>query len=282
MEFKHELVIPNDDLPFRMFIFEGFKGKYAVEKHWHRSIEIFAVFEGTIDFFINSKEYHLIPGNFVLLNSNEIHSIQAPDENKTIVLQIPLKTFEDYYTDEQFILFSHSPRDQDEHITQLISGMFKTYNERKLGYELKVKSQFFMLIYTLVTKYRKIDVSAEVVRQSKKLNRLSTITTYINENYRQEITLEGLAKIFGYSPAYLSRMFQKYAKTNYKTYLQNVRVEHAYKELLNSEETISNIAINCGFPNSKAFAKSFKKKYGILPSECRKLNNIKDDEMSKK
>ena len=139
-----------------------------------------------------------------------------------------------------------------------------------------------MLIYTLVTKYRKIDVSADVVRQSKKLNRLSTITTYISENYIQEITLEGLAKIFGYSPAYLSRMFQKYAKTNYKTYLQNVRVEHAYKELLNTEETISDIAGNCGFPNSKAFAKSFKNKYGILPSECRKINNTENNEMSKK
>ncbi|MEF9940940.1 MAG: AraC family transcriptional regulator [Lachnospiraceae bacterium] len=272
MEFKHELVIPNDDLPFRMFIFEGYDGHYAVEKHWHRSIEIFAVFEGNIDFYVNSQAYHLVPGNFVLLNSNEIHSILAPEKNTTIVLQIPLKIFEDYFTDDQFIAFSHSARVQDEQITELISSMYQTYSVRHIGYELKVQSQFFLLLYLLVTKYRKTEVSPEVIRRNKKLNHLSTITTYMQDNYNKEISLESLAKIFGYSPTYLSRMFQKYAKTNYKIYLQNLRMAHAYKDLTNTEDTISEIAINNGFPNSKAFAKAFRQSYGLLPSQYRKNN----------
>lgn len=65
-------------------------------------------------------------------------------------------------------------------------------------------------------------------------------------------------------------MFRKYAKINYKTYLQSVRVEHAYKELVGTDRTISEIAANHGFPNQKAFAKEFQKKYGVLPSEYRK------------
>lgn len=270
MEFSHELVIPNEDLPFRMFIFEGRDGGYVREKHWHRSIEIFAVFEGDIEFFINSEEYMLKAGEFVLVNSNEIHSIKAPHTNLTIVLQIPLKVFEKYYTGEQFIRFSHSPRTQDEQVTQLVASMYHTYSARKCGYELKVQSQFFMLIYLLVTKYRETEVNADVLRYNKKLNRLSTITAYIRDNYTKEMSLESLAEIFGYSPAYLSRMFQKYAKINYKTYLQNIRVEYGYKELANTENTISDIAVNNGFPNSKAFSKAFKNKYGYLPSEYRK------------
>ena len=43
MEFSHELVLPNEDLPFRMFLFEGKDGNYVREKHWHRSIEMFVV-----------------------------------------------------------------------------------------------------------------------------------------------------------------------------------------------------------------------------------------------
>ena len=35
MDFRYETVIPNDDLPFRMFIFEGRDGNYRVSKHWH-------------------------------------------------------------------------------------------------------------------------------------------------------------------------------------------------------------------------------------------------------
>ncbi len=270
MEFSHELVIPNEDLPFRMFIFEGKDGGYVREKHWHRSIEIFAVFEGDIEFFINSEEYHLLPGDFILVNSNEIHSIRAPRTNQTIVLQIPLKVFEKYYTGEQFIRFSHSSRIQDDQVTQLIASMYRTYGAKQCGYELKVQSEFFMLVYLLVTKYRETKVNPDILRYNKKLNRLSTITAYIRDNYTKEMSLESLAEIFGYSPAYLSRMFQKYAKINYKTYLQDIRVEYAYKELANTDNTISDIAVNNGFPNSKAFSKAFKAKYGYLPSEYRK------------
>lgn len=56
MDFRYETVIPNDDLPFRMFIFEGRDGNYRVSKHWHQSVELFLVLEGTLDF-------SLIPGN---------------------------------------------------------------------------------------------------------------------------------------------------------------------------------------------------------------------------
>ena len=47
-------------------------------------------------------------------------------------------------------------------------------------------------------------------------------------------------------------------------------VEYAYQELANTERTISEIALDHGFPNSKALAKAFRKKYGMLPSEFRK------------
>lgn len=127
-----------------------------------------------------------------------------------------------------------------------------------------------MLLYLLVTKYRETDVTQDMLKQNKKLNRLTTITNYIKENYREEISLESLAGIFGYAPAYLSRMFQKYAGINYKDYVQNVRVEYAFRELTGTDHTMSEIAANNGFPNNKAFAKAFQKKYGMLPSEYRR------------
>ena len=38
MEFQHELIIPNEGLPFKLFLFEGRNGNYVREKHWHTSI----------------------------------------------------------------------------------------------------------------------------------------------------------------------------------------------------------------------------------------------------
>lgn len=268
--YKHELIIPNEDLPFKMFVFEGKDGNYVRDKHWHRSIEIFAVFEGGLSFVLGDEKIPLHEGEFIIVNSNEVHSIISPNPNLTIVLQIPLSAFEKYYTDEKFILFSHQACVQDERVMKLIDEMYKTYIKRECGYELKVQSQFYMLMYLLVTIYREMEVDENRVREYKKLNRLSAITSYVREHYQEELSLESIADIFSYSPTYLSKMFQKNAKINYKAYLQSVRVEYAYKELTDTDKKISEIAENHGFSNQKAFAKEFQKKYGMLPSEYRK------------
>ncbi len=277
MGFEHELIIPNEGFPFKLFQFEGKDGHYVREKHWHRSIEIFAVFEGTLAFFINEEEYPLGSGEFILLNSNEIHSISSPEANRTIVLQIPMNVLRNVETGGGLILFTHSPKRQDSKIMELIGSMYQELQERGSEYEWKVQSDFFMLVYLLLTKYRKREILPEEIRHYRKLNRLSTITGYIRENYTKELSLEMVADRFGYSPSYLSRMFRKYAQTNYKTYLQNVRIEYGFQELANTDHTIGEIALNNGFTNQKAFTREFKKKYGILPSEYRRgQKNAKD------
>ncbi len=277
MEFCHELIMPNQGLPFKIFLFEGGEGNYFRDKHWHRSVELFAVYNGTLQFYLDEEAYPLRTGEFMLVNSNEIHSIDSPEPNRTIVLQIPLKTFEDYYTGEQFIRFTHDSLPQDREVMKLIRDIYAAYEEQACGYEMKVKGLYYMLLYLLVTDYRETDVTPDMVKWHKNLNRLSLITDYIKENYASELSLEALAGIFGYSPTYLSRMFQKYAGINYKSYLQNIRVERAFRELANTDHTVSEAAMNNGFPNSKALAKAFQKKYGILPSEYRKRQNRKKE-----
>ena len=79
-----------------------------------------------------------------------------------------------------------------------------------------------------------------------------------------------MANLFGYSDAYLSRMFKKYAKINFKAYLQEIRMSYACRELMNTEKTVSQIALDNGFANSRAFSREFQKRYGKLPSEIRK------------
>lgn len=269
MDFKHEIVMPNEDLNFRIFLFEGQEGNYKVSKHWHQSVEIFAVYKGEMDYYINDTQYHLSPGKFMLLNSNEIHSVVAPEANYTIVLQIPLTTFKKYIKD-QYILFSHSPREEDEHIMNLIKQIYDKYMDKEIGYEFEVQSKYFKLLYELVTKYRIENVEETLILSNKKLNRLSKVTAYIKEHHAERLSLEQVAKIFGYAPAYLSRMFQQYAKVNFKDYLREIRLESAYKEMLNSENTLSDIALNNGFPNEKAFCKAFFDKYSEKPSEYRK------------
>ena len=225
MGYSHEIILPNEDLSFKMFLFEGKNGNYVRGKHWHRSIEIFAIFEGSLRFFLNEEEYKMNAGEFLLVNSNEVHSIFSPKPNVTVVIQIPLVVFKKYYTNEQFISFSHEPRVRNQELMKLMHKMYDTYVKKECGYEFRVQSYFYELLYTLVTEYRNTDISPEAVKSYQKLSRLTEITDYIKKNYQKELSLESLAEIFGYSPTYLSKMFQKYAKINYRDYVQNVRLD---------------------------------------------------------
>lgn len=99
MQFAHELIVPEVGFSFKLFLFEGREGHYHREKHWHRSIEIFAVCDGELEFKIDEKTWHLTAGEFMIVNSNEVHEVDSPLPNETIVLQIPLKVFEKYYTE---------------------------------------------------------------------------------------------------------------------------------------------------------------------------------------
>ncbi|MDE7313337.1 MAG: AraC family transcriptional regulator [Eubacterium sp.] len=269
MDFRHELVLPNEDLPFRLFVFEGKDGNYKVSKHWHRSIEIFLVLEGGIDFYINSQLYRLAPGQFMLVNSNEVHSIDCPDPNFTLVLQIPRGLFENYLFDADSLLFQRSCQ-KDAVLVSLIRRMQEAYVQRQTGYLFQILRDFYELMYLLVSDYRILEVDEERRKQNKNLDRLSKITSYIQVNYRENLTLEGVAHIFGFSPAYLSKMFQKYAGINYKAYLLDLRTEAGYRLLMNTELAVGQIAMECGFPDSRSFAKAFRQRYGMTPAEYRK------------
>ena len=97
----------------------------------------------------------------------------------------------------------------------------------------------------------------------------------MKQNYSKELSLESLARTFNYSPTYLSRMFQKYAQMSYKTYLDDLRLRHAFNDLVNSDLSIGLVAEKNGFAGSKAFARVFKEQYGVLPSEYRRQNQEK-------
>ena len=118
--------------------------------------------------------------------------------------------------------------------------------------------------------FGKLDVQDELLKSNQQLNRLGMITSYLKDHYMEDISLGKLAGIFGYSPSYLSKMFVRYAGINYKDYLQNIRLEHAVKDLENTDKQIVDIAFDHGFANSKAFTNLFRKRYGMLTSEYRK------------
>ncbi len=125
-------------------------------------------------------------------------------------------------------------------------------------------------MYLLVKDYRLTEVDEGFIRKNRNLTRLSSITSYMKDNYAGDLSLEEIARIFGYSPTYLSRMFQKYAGITFKSYLQSIRLGYAVKDLESGRYSVTEAALRNGFSGSKALARAFRKKYGMLPSEYKK------------
>lgn len=268
--YNHELILPNEDLPFKLFLFEGKDGNYRRASHWHRSVEIFLVLEGELEFYINRSSLPLRAKDFVIVNSNEIHSIESPLPNRTIVVQIPQSCFAGYLEEGDFAVFRKQSEKDNMGLVDLIAQMYQVYLEKGRAYELKVRSLFLELLYRLVTQFLEEEQDPGSIRQKRYLDKLSQITSYMKEHYNQDITLERVAEQFGFSPTYLSRMFRRYADVTYKAYLLNLRTEYGLREMLNTDHSLNEIALSNGFPDSRAFAKAFRKRYGCLPSEYRR------------
>ena len=104
----------------------------------------------------------------MLVNSNEIHSVDSPLPNQTVVVQIPLQTFADYFTEEQYIRFTHDPKVHDAQVMRLIKEMYTAYTEKNIGYELTVKSGYYKLLLSACDKVSGNKASGDMVKQNKK------------------------------------------------------------------------------------------------------------------
>ena len=210
-DFTYEMVVPNEDLPCKFFIFEGKNGNYRRANHWHQSVEIFLVLEGELRFYINNHSQPLSAGELIIVNSNEIHSIEAPKPNLTLVLQIPASYFAPYMGKEDYAVFISQSQEKNRTLAILIEQMYHVYTKKEKTYLLKMQSLFYELLYQMTTNFMKTEADEGTLRQKRHLDRLSRITSYMKKHYNQPITLESVAETFGFSPNYLSRMFHLYA-----------------------------------------------------------------------
>lgn len=96
------------------------------------------------------------------------------------------------------------------------------------------------------------------------------LVRYLEEHYRENITLDGLCRWFGYSRTRLNQLFREYTGTSICRYLMNVRLENACKSLLSTRQSVYSIAMESGFSNQNYFSRQFKKYIGCTPGEYRK------------
>jgi AraC family transcriptional regulator len=103
------------------------------------------------------------------------------------------------------------------------------------------------------------------------IKRINTILLYIDENLDSELSLEIIANVGFYSPFHLHRIFKAITNETLNSYVTRKRIEKTAAILLHHKNTsITALSLQYGFNSNSSFTRTFKKFYGISPSEFRK------------
>ncbi|QCJ42684.1 helix-turn-helix domain-containing protein [Bacillus sp. S3] len=244
----------------------------------NRGIQFIFLINGDLTVETNSRFYSLGENDLLLLNRNQLYQFHGTKDNCVLLLTITdgfIDRFYPEYHKRRFRCFSREVEMGRElkidKIRKLLAEMMITYLRREESYKLEIQGNICQILLILIrnfslegTAFEKIDTDDQ---------RLTQIIDYMERNYEQPITLEEMAQKTFLSTAYLSRYFKQKMGMGFSRFLMNIRLKHGLKDLLYTTDSISQIAMKNGFPNSKSFTNLFKEVYGATPHEYRETHS---------
>jgi AraC-like DNA-binding protein len=99
--------------------------------------------------------------------------------------------------------------------------------------------------------------------------RILKVKNYIDEHFKEEMTLEQLAAIAGMTPTAFSRYFKLHTSKNLSEYIVDIRLGHAARRLVDTTDAVSEICWTTGFNTLSNFNRLFRKRKGCNPTEFR-------------
>ncbi|PKK94477.1 MAG: hypothetical protein CVV60_06235 [Tenericutes bacterium HGW-Tenericutes-5] len=280
------------NLPFETFLSDYINHDLVI----HEEIEIIWVIKGNAIITVDGKEYLLSPQTVFLVYMYRKHSLKS--EENSIIVTYRLKKeylhknnlfFEKinfvnrvYSFEELAVKYKQVPLLIVEIIKLLISEEVSDLNRYKIiGYY----NMYIVDLYRIIMKERYLDVKH--INFENYLNRIHTIIEYTYKNFKEKISLDKLAEITKVSAYRLSHFIKEALGISYRDFLQNVRFERALKLLKETNSSVAEIAIECGFSDHKYLNKLMRDRFHITPlkyrkkilfcKECGQVTEITDD-----
>lgn len=277
----HEIYKENEFIPAKIILHEGTPTNCFVIDHWHDELEIIYSKDSKMAIYVDGKLWELSGDDFVLINSRSSHSIHVQGVSNchhSYALSVTISW--DYMKqmnpdiDDWYFIPEAFP-EKAEAIKDIMRALYVIYDGKPQPfYYLKVNSLICQLMFVLFTEFaRKRNVS-ESINSQKYFQRVSQILRYMKENYAEDLSVEQVAELFGMSREHLSRIFKKYVGKSFREHLALIRMERAHVDLVNTDYTILQIAVNHGFPDARAYTHIFRQVYGMSPSQYRKSIKI--------
>ncbi|MCR4764107.1 MAG: AraC family transcriptional regulator [Lachnospiraceae bacterium] len=245
--------------------------------HCHSFYELYYVEQGACRFLIEDSMIDLHAGDFLLIPPRMLHYTRyllgacrrvivffgrEHLEEETIA-QMPRG--EAFFSDMRIMQIPDAYAEQiSGHLTRMITE--GRINDARSAPILRAQLQELLLICSRIGTFLQ-DTPANIHTTDRQI---LTAARFISSHYASEIRTSDVAAAAGFSQNYLTRRFREAAGIGVHEYLVFIRLQHAALELVSTGDSITDIALRCGFSDGNYFKDAFKKKYGVTPRAYRK------------
>lgn len=237
--------------------------------HFHKKVEITYMQRGTCETIINGKQYSALQDDIIYVSSYHAHSYKTSFDAERITLCPTDKILDDFSSICDNRIFPCILSDKNfnkENILPLLNQLFNVHNDRTLipkAKWLESKGIINVIYGNLYNCYY-----SQLEKQSKHIDTLVKILSYIDEHSNEKLTLDLLADQFGYSKFYFSKFFNASVGQSLNTYLNNIRIKNFIKAYPKEQNpNVTNLALELGFDSMMPFYRAFKTYCGCSPHE---------------
>jgi AraC-like DNA-binding protein len=249
--------------------------------HWHVGIEIIVPIQNWYKVHIGKDHYTLEENDILFINSGVIHSLESPATGERIILQFDLSLFYNLkeFDTTLFMLPSAvqiTKKDFPQIYPIIHTFLFNIIQEYNIDAPLKEASIYGNLIQIYVALCRKIIYDQNFFKnaaQSKRheyIEKLMKTCNYINQHYNEELSLDSIADIAGFSKYHFTRLFKEFTNMTFHQYLTKQRLQKSEILLMDTDLSVMEVALSSGFNSISTFNRSFKQSKGCSANEFRK------------
>ena len=234
------------------------------EPHFHSTLELLLVLKGSITAYISDEKFIVNENEFVLVSDYSTHSFKSENGyNACVLMTIPLDfvpSFKNIFKNKSFSKIKGSVADNKEiiHLLFKLQDLCENHNMNTLtakGY-----------VYALLGNFVDILGLQDYVKNQEQ-NFQRDLLIYINKNFLNDLSVESVAKNFGYSKSHFLHIFKGNFKFSFKDYVNMLRCKNALNLMINGNVKMIDAAMNSGFNNLRSFYRNFKLVYNLTPSE---------------
>lgn len=258
--------VPGLELLYATFITHSFP------KHFHESYGIGLSDRGTGVIHCQGTKYTTPPGQLIFFHPGEVHSGYANEQEpwtyRMMYLDITLvsKVLEGYSPTVSF--------PETTFCNKAIAAAFILTHDLFTQSASTLEHEAFLhnFVKLLVQQTKNQSRTEQTVRDFKTVK---LVREYLEENYRDNISITTVANLTGLSPNYLVTAFRREVGIPPHSYQTQVRVQRA-KYDLHTQKPLAQVAIDAGFCDQSHFNRCFKRLVGVTPGYYRESNFIQD------